>query len=229
MEHQPTAPEDHSPTESVGGAFGTMSSEERRRFRFWALVLAVLGSGSMIGVAFSLYLVGNAPLLLIALSPIGRHLVLVAPIVDPVAFVVVSVVRRMLFYAASFQLGRALGPAGLPWLEARAARFARFVRWLEQIFDRHRIFVVLTMAGPTISALAGISGMNIRFYLMLAAPGLVVRMLVLLWFAEWQREPIEWLLEEIAVYRLPGTIVLIVAIVLHQWWRRSGSRKLSEG
>jgi membrane protein DedA with SNARE-associated domain len=174
-------------------------------------------------VAFSLYLVNHAPLLLIALSPLGRHLLLVAPIVDPVAFVAVGVARRMLFYLASFHLGRALGPAGLPWLEARAARFARFVRWLERLFARASHAVVLLMTGPLVSALAGISGMRVGVFAALATTGLVARMLIVLGLGEWLREPIEAALAVIDEYRLPGTLVLIGAIALHQWRRRAAA------
>ena len=72
-----------------------LGSEQQRIVRLSLTVLAVLGSGSMLGVAFSLYLVNHYPLLLIGLSPLGRHLFLVAPIVHPVAFVGVAVGRRM--------------------------------------------------------------------------------------------------------------------------------------
>ena len=83
-------------------------------------VLAILGAGSLVGVAASLYLTAHHPVLLIALSPLGRHLMLVAPRVDPVVFVVVAVTRRLLFYVACFHLGRALGPAAILWLEERS-------------------------------------------------------------------------------------------------------------
>jgi hypothetical protein len=187
--------------------------------------LAVLGIGSMVGVAFSLYLVNHYPLLLIALSPLGRHLVLVAPIVDPVAFVGVALVRRMAFYLTAFYLGRALGPGGITWLEERAARFGRFVRWIEALFSRASHLVVLTMTGPTVSALAGISGMRTAFFVPLATLGLVVRLLLVLGFAELLREPIERLLSVIDEYWIPGTAVLATGVAIHQWRRIAKARQ----
>ncbi len=201
----------------------TLDAEERRRAVFCATALAVLGAGSLLGVASFAYLVNHHPLLLIALSPLGRHLILVAPIVDPVAFVVVAVARRMLFYLASFHLGRALGPTGLPWLEARAARFAGFVRFLERLFQRAAHAVVLLMTGPTVSALAGISGMRTGVFLALALPGLTARMLVVVYLGHWLREPIEALLAVIDAYWRPITVVLVIGIVLHRWWRRAAA------
>jgi membrane protein DedA with SNARE-associated domain len=187
-------------------------------------MLGVLGAASMVGVAFSLYLVNHYPLLLIALSPLGRHLVLVAPIVDPLAFIAVALVRRMAFYLVMFHLGRALGPAGITWVEDRAVHFGRFVRWVERLFSRASHVVVFVMAGPTVSALAGISGMRTGVFLGLATPGLVVRLLIVLGFAEWLRQPIEWLLELIDEYWIPGTVVLVAGMAIYQWRRRAALR-----
>ena len=148
-----------STTALIGGSSGGLT------------VLGVLSSASLLGVAFSLYLVNNWPLLLVALSPLGRHLLLVAPAVDPAAFVLVVVARRMLFYTASFFLGRALGPGGIVWIETRAAAFGRFVRWIEALFARWSYPVVFFASGPTVSALAGISGMRPALFAGLACSG----------------------------------------------------------
>ena len=200
-----------------------LTGPEQRVMRLCLSALAVLGSGSMLGVASSLYLVNAYPLLLIALSPLGRHLVLVAPVVDPVAFVVVAVSRRMIFYLPCFHLGRALGPAGIPWIEARAARFGYFVRWLERLFSRASHVVVFTMAGPTVSGLAGISGMRAGVFVALASLGLVARMLLLLAFADWLRGPIEAVRALIYAYWVPGTLGIVAIIALQRWRRRSAA------
>lgn len=197
-----------------------MEAEERRLALRCLTVLGVLGSGSLVGVAFSLYLVNHAPLLLVALSPLGRHFVLAAPLVDPVALVGVGAARRMLFYLAAFYLGRALGPAGIPWLEQRAARFARLVRWLERLFARAPHLVVLLFSGPTVSGLAGIAGMKTGLFVALALPGLVLRLLLVVGFAEWMREPIETLLAVIDEHWVPGTVLLVTLVAIHQWRRR---------
>jgi membrane protein DedA with SNARE-associated domain len=202
-----------------------LGAAERAIARRCLSVLGVLSTGSLIGVAASLYLVNQHPLFLVALSPIGRHLILVAPIVDPFAFVAVAVTRRMLFYLACFHLGHALGPSGIVWIEARAARAARFVRWLERLFERRAHAVVFLLPGPTVSGLAGISGMRARVFVPLSVLGLVFRMLLVLGVAEWLRAPIEALLALIEEYWIPGTIVLVTGIALHQWRRRAASSR----
>ncbi len=189
-------------------------------------VLGVLSFGSMAGAASSLYLVGHYPLLLIALSPLGRHMLLVAPIVDPVAFVAVAVLRRMLFYFACFQLGRGLGPSGVLWLEARAARFARFVRWIEALFSRAPHLVVFAMAGPTVSGLAGMTGIRTPVFVCLASSSLLMRMLLILGFAEMLREPIERVLAWIDEHWVPGTLVLVLGTLVYQWRRIRRARAI---
>jgi membrane protein DedA with SNARE-associated domain len=197
----------------------TDPSGRARRIRLSLTALAILSAGSALGVAFFLYLVNHFPLLLIALSPLGRHVVLITPLADPVAIVAVVASRRMLFYAASFHLGRDLGPPGIDWLEQRAARFGRWVRWIERLFNRASRTVVLVGTGPTIAALAGISGMRFSVFMPLAAAGLVVRMALYVAFAGLLREPIEWLLAKIDEIWIPGTIVLVAAVAIYQWRR----------
>lgn len=206
----------------------TLGPEERTAIRRSLSLLGVLGTGSLVGVAFSLYLVGHYPLLLIALSPLGRHLVLVAPNVNPFALIGVIVVRRMLFYVASFQLGRALGPAGIPWVEQRAARFGQFVRWMERLFARAPRLVVLCLTGPTVSALAGMSGMRMRTYVPLALASLVIRVIIVVSFAEWMREYLEIILAWINEYWLPGTIAMVAGVAIYRWRRPRASALMSE-
>lgn len=222
---------DASPEPGGGSAPGLHDSlsplvdaEGRRLVRICLSALGVLGAGSLVGVGFSPYLVGHYPLILIALSPIGRHLILVAPTVDPVAFVAVAVVRRMLFYGPCFHLGRALGPAGVTWLEARAGRFARFVRVVERLFRRASHAVVFALPGPTVAALAGISGMRGVVFGTIATGGLVVRMLLIVAFGQWARAPIEAIVAWIDQYWVPATIVMVTGISAHQWWRRRRAR-----
>jgi len=207
------------PEAALAGAAETpvLSGERRRVARLCLTLMGVLSSCSLLGVAFSFYLVNHHPLLLVALSPLGRHVWLVAPTVDPLAFVVVVGVRRLLFYAASFHLGRALGPEGIPWIERRAAWFGRFVRLIERLFARAARTVVFTMAGPTVSALAGVSRMPGREFAGFASSGLALRLLIVLGFADWLRPWIEVVLAWIERIWLPGTAVMVALVLLYLW------------
>ena len=183
----------------------------------------MLGGTSLVGVGSSLYLVDNYPLLLIALSPLGRHLILVAPLVDPYAFVAVAVGRSVAFCLPCFYLGRAAGPVAVQWLEERSPRFGQAVRWLERIFHRYEkgsFALILIFPGPVMSTIAGDSGMRPAAYVSVLVAGLVLRMGAVLWVGDWLREPIELLVRWIGQNWVPGTVVLVAGIALYQWRQR---------
>ena len=207
----------------------TLDPEARRTARNCLSLMGVLGVCSWIGVASSLYLLTAAPLLLVALSPIGRHLLLVAPLTNPVAFVGVAVARRATFYLASFRLGRVVGRPGLSWLDGKARWAASWVRLLERIFDWAPLLVVFLMLGPIMSSIAGMSGMSARVFTGGALAGLTARMIVTVYFAEWMRAPLETIIAWLTEYRAPGTALLVVGALIYQLVQRRARRKLAEG
>jgi hypothetical protein len=194
-----------------------LSSVDRKLVLYCVLVMGVLGVASAVGMGFSLYLVNHYPLLLVALSPIGRHMVLVAPAVDPVAFVLVIVVRRTVFYFASFQMGCALGPVAVDWLKYRSPRTGRFIGWLQVLFTRASVAAVFFLPGPAMSTIAGSVGMRTRIFLPLTVFGLVFRTLLVIEIAEWFREPIEVFLAWADAYWIPGTVLMFAVMALYQW------------
>ena len=217
-----------STSETATPPANRLTPEQMSATRRCLAILGVLSTGSMIGVSFSLYLVGHYPLLLVALSPLGRHVVLAAPVANPVALIVITAVRRMAFYLSCFYLGRALGPAGIPWIEKRAARFAVMVRWVESLFSRAPRLVVLSMAGPTVSALAGVSGMSTRTYSSLAIASVIVRLIAIVALAEWLREYLEIALVWIDEYWLPGTVLMVSGVALYTWRRNPRSSLMED-
>ena len=68
---------------SLPHEFEGLDPQAQKIARRCLTILATLGSASLIGVASSAYIINHYPLLLIFLSPIGRHLLLVAPTVNP--------------------------------------------------------------------------------------------------------------------------------------------------
>lgn len=193
------------------------------------LVLGALWALSTVGRAFSLYLINHHPLLLVVMSPMGSHVLLAAALTNPIALLGVATARRLVFYGATFFLGRALGPYAIQWIEARARHFARFVRLIERWFARAPRLVVLVAAGPTVSALAGMSGMGLPTYAALATLGLTVRIWIWIQFAGVLRGPIEQLLAWIDEYWVPGTVVVITIIAVTQWRRVRAARAARAG
>ncbi len=200
-----------------------LTPEQRTTAARCLWIIGVLSAATLIGVGSSLYLVGNYPLLLIALSPLGRHLILVAPIVNPYAFAAVAVSRRAAFSVPCFYLGRALGPIAVQLLESRSPRSAQAIRWLKRLFGRFEkgsFALVFLLPGPAMSTIAGDSGMRSGVYLSMVTAGLVFRMLIVLWIGDWLRGPIEVVVGWIDRYWMPGTVVLVTGILFYQWRQR---------
>jgi hypothetical protein len=205
---------------------GTVQWRLARRCLFLLGALWAIGT---LGRAFSLYLINHHPLVLVAMSPMGSHVLLAAASTNPFALLAVTTARRLVFYAATFFLGRALGPYAVQWVEARARHFGRFVRFLERLFARAPRLVVLCAAGPTVSALAGMSGMRLSTYVALATLGLAVRLWIWIQFAGVLRGPIEQVLAWIDEYWVPGTIVLVAILGVTQWRRLRAARAARAG
>ncbi len=112
------------------------------------------------------------------------------------------------------------------WIESRFTRAARFIHWLERLFNRAPRAVVVLLPGPGVATLAGMSKMSALVYVPLVGLGLVFRMVLIVVAAEWLREPIQYLLELAKQYRLPGTIVLVSAVAIYRFWQ---SRRKASG
>ena len=189
-------------------------------------LLAALSAGALTGTAASLYLVGHSPLLLIALSPMWRHMILVAPTVHPLAFLVVAIARPLLFATICYILGRTLRGVTHDWLKSRMPWIDRIYSWIERMFNRAPIPALLLLPGAGMSIVAGSAGMRPTLYLPVAALGTALRALALLGFGEWLRAPIEALLVLVDEYWIPGTVLIVAALLLHRVLRRPTDESL---
>ena len=88
--------------------------------------------------------------------------------------------------------------------------------------------VVLLMVGPTVSVLAGISGMRAAAFFPLATLSLVLRASLVLGFAAWIREYIELALAWIDEYWIPGTLVMVTLVALYRWRRGAPSAVMED-
>jgi membrane protein YqaA with SNARE-associated domain len=118
--------------------------------------------GGFLGQAFSPTLLTYWPLVLLALSPIPRHMVLVAPITDPVPFVLIAGLRRFMASVLGYYLGLTYGEQGFAWVERRSARAGRVARWLERWMRRAGPLALIAIASPGLCAIAGTTKLSAR-------------------------------------------------------------------
>lgn len=119
-----------------------------------AFVVAI----ATLGAAFAPYLAVKYPLLLVALNPWPRHVILVAPHVPLFWLVLVASVRGLLSCIISFEVGLHYGPQGLELFERKSPRLAGFVRAFERMFVKAAPVFLLLAPGPLTSTLSAVSG-----------------------------------------------------------------------
>ncbi len=185
-------------------------------------MLATLTVGTWIGVATSPYLVNNHPLVLIGISPLGRHMILVAPLIGAPMVLLVGGLRSLAFTAVSYVLGRSIGEPGLVWLEQRSENAGRFVRWLERFFQRWSYLAVFVFPLGVMACVAGVARMRPFGFFVAATAGIAFRLSLYVWLADSIRGPIMRLLEFIRIYQVPATVVLVIGIGAYQVYKRRG-------
>ncbi len=199
-----------------------LSARDRGIVRACLYMLATLTVGTWIGVATSPYLVNNHPLVLIGISPLSRHMILVAPLVGAPMVLLVGGLRSLAFTAVSFFLGRSIGEPGLVWLEQRSKNAGLFVRWLERFFERWSYLAVFIFPLGVMACVAGVARMRPFGFFAAATAGIMFRLSLYVWLADSIRGPIMRLLEFIRIYQVPATVVLVIGIGTYQVYKRRG-------
>lgn len=118
-------------------------------------LLGVLTAASLLGTALAPYLLVKSPLLLVAVSPAAHHIALAAASVEPVPLITVATLRRVLTGIGAYGLGLLYGRAALGWLDQRYPRVARLVAWIEQLFVRWGVGLLVLAPAPTVALFAG--------------------------------------------------------------------------
>ena len=181
---------------------------------FWAIGIASTAATS--------WLLAEHPLVLVALEPRNRNLLLATPLVDDaVPFVVLATFRRVASDPVYFALGHLYGDRAIAWVERRA----RGVRLLERAFRRASWPLVFAFPGLLVCVFAGATGMRTRTFLALNITGTVLTVIALRLFAQ-QLEPV---LEPVVEFneRNQTTITVVLVALVAGWllWqrRRGGS------
>ncbi|MEI9937607.1 MAG: hypothetical protein WDO69_10350 [Pseudomonadota bacterium] len=185
----------------------------------WAL-LGVLTVASVVGTAVSPLLVVKAPLLLVVLSPDGRHVALVAGRVDPALLMVVTVVRRSLYSVGVYGLGAAYGDLAVTWIEARARGLGRALRALERVFARVGAVLLLALPFLSVCILAGAARTRVIVFLPALVLGHCLWVIATVWlgirFAGASQAVVDFFAERL----FESTLVCVALVAAHQFVTR---------
>jgi len=188
--------------------------------RWLSVSLAVLFGTSLLGSTLVAKLSVDHPLLLIALSPLPRHIILVAGKTPMLALVTIATIRSLLSCIVAYEIGRHYGPRAVHLFEKRSPRMGGFVRGFERIFLRAAPLFLMLSPGPLTSMLAAVSGNRRATTWTISAVGLAIWASVNYKIGDWLRPYTGAVLAFFEQHLLPITIACIVLVLGYQWVAR---------
>jgi len=186
---------------------------ERRRLALLVAPMVVVAIASTLGDALSPTLVVEAPLLLVALVPRNRFLVLAAPQLAFWPFFVVGMVRLALTDPLFYLFGRRYGDAAIRWTRRRAGAPGA-VRALGRWFRRAAYPVVAVAPNNIVCVLAGASGMSVAGFLVANLGGTAARMILVYWVGDVFADPLLDIVDFVADYRWYLTAATVIIVTL---------------
>lgn len=207
-------------------------TSRRRRLRLGALLapVVVTSVASLTGTALAPTLLVTAPLLLIALNPVFRHLVMVSGVVDPKAFFAVALLRLFAPDPFYYWIGRLYGRDAVTWVERRSGGAGSLIRWLERAFDRLGLVLLFVAPVGLVCVLAGASRVKPWVFVVVDLLGTLAAVTLVHLFGKVMAEPIEvvrvfveanlWLLTAISV------CLVVISTLLR---RRRGTKPRDPG
>lgn len=200
----------------------------RARRLVFAAVAVVTALGT-IGSALSPWLLVRHPLLLVALSPDVRHLILVAPQLPFLPVLVVGVLRRAAGLGTMYALGSLYGPLAIPWFEQQAPRLGKAIRWLERLFARLGAPLLVIFPIYSLGALAGAAGTRLKVFIAAMLAGQTLYVTSGYYFGDAIRGWTQPLLRFLGEHLVASTAVCLGAVALQQLWSRRGREVESSG
>lgn len=200
-------------------------SEHSRLKRAVFALLGIVTALSLLGTALAPYLLVKHPLLLVMISPAAHHVVLAAASVDPVPLVAIATARRVITGISAYGLGFIYGRAAIGWLEQRSPRLAEFATWVERLFARFGVWLLVLAPAPTVSLFAGAARSSFVGFVVAVAVGHALWIGATVYvgdaFAVWT----DRLTSFFGEYLLESTLVCIALVALQQVVSRRRRRR----
>lgn len=204
-----------------------MAEEERRERRLALLLVPFVLEigGNIVGSAVAPALLVRAPMVLIAISPLIRHLVMASPSLTDAQYYGAGATSLLITDPFLYVLGRDYGEVAFAWMERRAGVAARLLRTLERWFRRAGWLLVLWSPGPFVSALAGAHRMNPLLFAALDLIHTAALTYAARRFGAAFTKPIEDVLTYIRAHVWQLTLLTMSLVVAHALWRRRHDRR----
>jgi membrane protein DedA with SNARE-associated domain len=167
-------------------------------------------------------LVKNHPLLLVALEPRNRWVILVAEKVSFWPLLIWGTVRRLASDPMFFLLGYFYGDGAVAWAERRFDGGTGVIRGIEKVFQKAGPVLVFLFPGALVCVLAGATGMHPVVFLLLNVVGTIVTVTVLYHFASVVSGPVDAINDFYSNNFKWLTALSVVLTALYVWnqWRQ---------
>lgn len=200
---------------------------QRRKLQLLIGPIVLLFAARLIGVALAPALLERAPVLLFLLAPLGRHLVLISPVLDTASFVTLAIVGYFMIDPFTYMLGREYGQNAVSWIEQRSGVASGWVRWVDRMFRRAAPVVLFISPGPFVNLLAGVAKMPVSLWLPLNLGGTFVTVLIARYFSEALADAIGAIREFVEANVAALTVISIGVVVVSTLLRRRRMRRLA--
>jgi len=187
--------------------------------------IIVLISIGTIANAIHPTLVKNHPLLLVALEPRNRWIILVADKVQFWPLLIFGTLRRLASDPLFFLLGHLYGDGAVRWAERKFDFGTGTIEKIEKVFQKAGPVLVFFFPGALVCVLAGATGMSPVLFFVLNIVGTIFTVTVLYHFASVVAGPVD------AINGFYGdnfkwlTVVTVTLTALYIWnqWRQGKS------
>ena len=187
--------------------------------------IIVLVSIGTIANAIHPTLVKNHPLLLVALEPRNRWIILVAEKVSFWPLLIFGTLRRLASDPLFFLLGHLYGDGAVRWAERKFDFGTGTIQKIEKIFQKAGPVLVFLAPGALVCVLSGATGMSPVLFFVLNVLGTIFTVTVLYHFASVVEGPVD------AINGFYGdnfkwlTVVTVTLTALYIWnqWRQGKS------
>ena len=167
-------------------------------------------------------LVKNHPLLLVALEPRNRWIILVADKVEFWPLLIFGTLRRLASDPLFFLLGHLYGDGAVRWAERKFDFGTGTVQKIEKIFQKAGPVLVFLAPGALVCVLAGATGMSPALFFVLNIVGTIVIVTLLYNFASVVEGPVDAINDFYGNNFKWLTVVTVILTALYIWnqWRQ---------
>jgi hypothetical protein len=190
------------------------------------LVVAISALG-LLGTALSPYLLVKHPLLLVALSPDARHIVLAASQVDLGPLLAVAAPRRALALLGTYGLAGIYGFRFIRYAESKLPRVARMFAWLKRMLDRVGLVLIFLFPTHALAGLCGATGTRLKPFLIAMVPGQVPFILMYYFAGEAIAGFTAKVIAFLSANLVESTLVATALVLLQQLVSRLRRRRLA--